>query len=426
MSKFPFWKAAIWNALVLLFLPIFILAAVLPSRHRRTLVWGSIPILTNKYWSDAMREVGHDSVTIMQAYFSINARSDFDRYFEDFAPSFLPLTLQRGLGGCLALCWVLRRARAVHLSFLGFALDSTFAWRLEAWLFKRAGVRVVILPFGADFYVYSRLIDTSLRYGLLASYPDLALHEARTVCRLDHWSTHADAVVAGMMVDGLGRWDVALNQFFVIDTAAWTARQHYSTTNGRNGAVRVLHTPNHRGFKGTEFLVAAVDTLRTEGLQVELVMLERVPNTVVRETMGQVDILAEQFLATGYALSGIEGMASGLPVMANLEHAAYTQVFRRFGFLDECPILSTTPETLVDQLRLLVTRPDLRQALGEASRAFAVKYHGFQTAQYLFGSIYDRLDGKDVDLINLFHPLKSDFNNRTPRIVHPLRNNLFL
>ena len=426
MSRFAPWKALLWNLLALAFLPVFILAAIIPSRSRKTLVWGTIPVISNKYWSEAMRQAGHHSMTIMQAYFSINRRDDFDRYFEDFAPSFLPLTLRRGLGSCLALCWVLRHAKVVHLSFLGFALDSTILWRMETWLFRRAGVKVVILPFGADFYVYSRLIDSSLRYGLLASYPHLALCEARTLRRVDHWSVRADAVVAGMMVDGLGRWDVALNQFFVVDTDSWPAVARYTDCDGRNGPVRVLHTPNHRGFKGTEFLVDAVDRLQAEGLQVELVLLEGVPNAVVRQTMAEVDILAEQFLATGYALSGIEGLSSGLPVMANLEHQAYTQVFRRFGFLDECPIFSTTPETLADHLRVLVTRPELRRALGEASRQFAVKYHGFAMAQHLFSSIYARFAGADVDLINLFHPLKGEYNRRTPRVEHPLRNNLLI
>jgi hypothetical protein len=140
--------------------------------------------------------------------------------------------------------------------------------------------------------------------------------------------------------------------------------------------------------------------------------------------MQTVDILAEQFIGIGYALSAIEGMASGLPVMANLEHEAYTRVYRRYGFLDECPVLSTSPETLVDNLRALVTDPALRETLGRASRAFAEKYHSYEMARYLFGSIHDRIvHGKDVDLINLFHPLKSEYNRRTPLIAHPLNEN---
>ncbi|MCH8615850.1 hypothetical protein LZ016_07020 [Sphingomonas sp. SM33] len=252
MSRLPLGKAILWNLAVIAFLPLFFLAALVPSRKRKSLVWGSMPLISNKYWSKAMQQAGYASVTVMQNHFPINERSDFDLYFEDFAPAFLPAKARFGLGGCIALCWVLRNARVVHISFLGFALDATLCWRLESWLFRRAGVRVVVMPFGGDFYIYSRIVDTSLRYGLLASYPDLALREGRTTKRVDHWSRRADAVVAGMMIDGLGRWDVTLNQFFVVDTDAWTAKPRYSAHDGRTGPVRVLHTPNHRGFKGTE------------------------------------------------------------------------------------------------------------------------------------------------------------------------------
>ena len=96
----------------------------------------------------------------------------------------------------------------------------------------------------------------------------------------------------------------------------------------------------------------AVEKLKVKGLKIELVLLEKVPNDRVRELMQECDILAEQFIATAYAFSGIEGMASGLPVMANLESEYYTRVYRRYSFLNECPILSTTPETLEQNLEL--------------------------------------------------------------------------
>jgi hypothetical protein len=135
------------------------------------------------------------------------------------------------------------------------------------------------------------------------------------------------------------------------------------------------------------------------------------------------DILAEQFII-GYAFSGIEGMASGLAVMSNLSGEAYTRVFRRYAYLNECPILSTTPETIKDNLRALVTNPHLREQLGRAGRAYVEKYHSYATAHYFFGAIYDRLlHGKPVDLMNLYHPLKSAYN-QTPAVVsHPLIEN---
>jgi isocitrate dehydrogenase kinase/phosphatase len=71
-----------------------------------------------------------------------------------------------------------------------------------------------------------------------------------------------------------------------------------------------------------------------------------------------------------------------------------------------------------------VRNPALRKTLGHAGRAYVEKYHSYEMAQYLFGSIYRRiLFNEEIDLASLFHPLKSDFNRRLPRIEHPLVEN---
>ena len=411
------------SLLTLLMAPVFLLAAALPSRKREKLIWGSAPLISNKYWSEALKEAGRPSLTLMEDFYShINRREDFDLLFEDFAPAWLPRKIQMGLGTCFALIFVLRNARVVHIPFSGFALNNVLLWKLESRLFRLAGIKIVVMPFGADFYMYSRVMDTTLRYGLLASYPGLAKAEAKISRRVEHWCRHADAVIAGFLIDGLGRWDVTLPQMFSIDTKRWQPKTVYSDADGSKGSVRILHTPNHRGYKGTEFIVAAVEQLKREGLQVELILLERVMNDEVRRVMSEVDILAEQIIFTGYALSGIEGMASGLPVLANLQPGPYTDLFRRYAFLEECPILSTTVESVTDNLRILVTNPALRETLGRAGRAYAEKYHSYRSAEYLFGSVHRKLlDGADVDLINLFHPLKSDYSSGFPPIEHPLR-----
>lgn len=415
------WKRLVWNAIILLFLPVFLVAAILPSGRRKQLVWGPEPGIGNKYWSQSMKDVGYDSVTLMSDNYGINRREDFDLYYPDFVPFPLPKGLRWAIGSCLAMVYVLRRASVIHTSYWGFAIGLSAFWRTESFFFRLSGAKVVILGFGGDIYLYSKVQDTSLRYGLLASYPGLARQESLTARRIEYWTRHADIILVGYMIDGIGRWDVTTNSVYMVDTAAWQPKQHYEMHDGLSGPVKILHAPNHRGFKGTEFIIDAVEKLKAEGLHAELVLVEKIPNERMKTLMHEVDILTDQCIMTGYALNTMEGMASGLPVVANLEHEAYTRVFRRYGFLDECPIFSTTPETLVDNLRTLVRNPELRRTLGKAGREFAAKYHSPQMAQYLFTSIYDKiLDGKDVDLMNLFHPLKSDYVRRTPRVRHPL------
>lgn len=373
-----------------------------------------------------MRQAGWDSITLMSMVPRVKRQKNDGLYFDDLVPDWirLPTWLKPELAPGFAMLYIIQNARVLHLSYQGGPFGQTFLWWLEAYLFRWAGIKIVVLPFGGDAYMYSQVIDISLRHGLLLSLPNAVKQESSIAKRVHYWNKHADVVLTGFMVDGMGRWDIPINNMLCINTDEWKPKSNYTFYDGRNGPVKVIHTPNFRGFKGTEFLIQAVKELQAEGLQVELTLLEGVPNDKVRELMQEVDILAEQFIATAYALSGIEGMASGLPVLSNLEHEAYTRIFRRYAFLNECPILSTTPETIKQNLRVLVTNPELREQLGRAGRKYVEKYHSYTTAQYLFGSIYDKiLHGKDVDLMNLFHPLKSEYKHKTPVIKHPLIEN---
>lgn len=411
-----------------LMLPMLALLCIaLRALRSRRLVWCPVPLINNKYLSNAMREAGWESDTFMSEYYAtINTRRDFDRYIDDLMPGgAASFWIWRLLRSYVVFAVAVARYGVFHIPFSGGFLGSTPIWRFEPGLLALANRKVILLPYGGDFYRYSTIIDPSLRHALLLSYPDAARNEKFIDERVALWLRTANIVVGSFMFDGIGRWDVIPASYLVIDTSEWLPRKKYSDADGRNGVVKVVHTPNHRGFKGTEFLVAAVESLREEGLKIELLLMEKVPNEKVREVLrNEADIIAEQFICTGYAMSAIEGMASGLPVMSNLDNEVYTRVLRRYSYLDLCPILSTTPETLKNNLRVLITSPKLRRQLGLAGRDYVEVFHSYSAAQYMFGAIYKRiLDGEPVDLLNLFHPLKSLYGRSKNTVALPLREN---
>lgn len=411
----------------LLALPYLVVISLMHVGNRSRLIWGPVPIINHKYWSEAMKKAGWDSLTLMDGHFAINERSDFDVYFDDLMPGWVPKPIRRAVAPYRACAFAIRNARVLHIPFSGGPLGSTPFWRVEAHLLKLAGIRTVVVPHGGDSYRYSTVEDASLRHALLASYPHQARREGEISARVFYWSKYADAVIVGFGIDGIPRWDVTINNMIAIDVDAWKPRSTYSLNDGVNGPVRVFHSANHRGYKGTEFIVRAVEALRSKGLDVLLELAEGLTNREVRTRLQQCDVAVEQLLYTGYALAGIEAMACGLPVIANLEDESRTALFRRYAFLNQCPILSAGPETIEKQLELLITNPDLREQLGKAGRQYVDRFHSYKTAQYLFGSIYRViLDGENIDLHNLFNPITSDFVSRQDPIGHPLVLNQFV
>lgn len=385
---------------------------------RPRLFWGSVPILNNKYWAAAMRRAGYVSQTFTTDFYnSINARKDWDLLLSEEYRQY-PSLLRPYMG----FLRVLREYDIVFISSEGVFIGGTWLGQFQAHLFRAAGIKVVVIPYGADSYVYRSIRSTSLLYGLLSSYPQMARKQEAVARRVAYWCRHADAVIPGFMgPDGFGRWDVLIPTQLFIDHEEWHASRK---KRGLDDEVVICHSPNHRGFKGTEFVVEAVSRLRAEGVKVRLKLLEHMQNAEVRRVLQEeADILVEQLVYTGHGLNGLEGLATGLPVVANLEDEQYTLPMRRWSYLGECPVVSASPESLVSVLRELIARPDLRATLGRAGRQYVEKYHGLDSAAYLFEAVIDYVYGRRESLINLYHPLLGEYPRRLPTVEHPLANN---
>lgn len=367
-----------------------------------------------------MQAAGFDSTTFVTDFYPVNKREDWDHVLGELF-TWAPTALR----SYLAFFQALFRYDVFFLSFDGFFIGRTRFAHLQARLFRMAGKKTVVIPYGSDAYVYRRVRSLGNLHGLLMSYPGAAREQERMGRAVEYWCANADVVLpTGMGPDGFGRWDTLLPSSVFIDLNQWQPSNRRSMADGTTAPVTITHAPNHRGFKGTEFVTEAVRLLKEEGLKVELRLLEKVSNTEVRRILREdTDILIEQLIHTSYGLNGIEGLASGIPVVCNLEDDAHVLPMRRWSYLGECPMVSASPENLVVVLRKLITRPQLRQTLGRASRAYAEKYHGFDSAQYLFTNVIEYAYGRRDSIINLYHPLLGEYPRRSPKVQHPLVNN---
>lgn len=387
-----------------------------PGKKIPRLCWGPVPLISNKYWSAALKERFFSETFMWNHFDTINKEDDFDLYIKDIYRAY-----PNFIRPYLAAFKVIKDYDIIHIPVSGGSLSNTPICYFEGWLYRMSGIKVIVIPYGADAYCYSKIKNPAWQHGLICSYPALATAEREILRKLRYWEENADAVIPGVMGgDGFARWDVLVPSQIVTDIEQWKAKKNYNDANGVDGVVRICHAPNHRGCKGTEYVVQAVEQLRDSGLQVELLLLEKMKNECVRQIFhDQCDILIEQLLVDGYAMTAIEGMSTGLPVLGNIGTGGYSDMLRWFSFLGECPIVGVNPDTLEKILRTLITKPDSRRKLGQAGRVYAEKYHSYKTAQYLFSAVYDRVwFGKEVDLINLFHPIYGKYSEHRPKVEH--------
>jgi dTDP-4-amino-4,6-dideoxygalactose transaminase len=148
------------------------------------------------------------------------------------------------------------------------------------------------------------------------------------------------------------------------------------------GEILILHgfanltTRGHEGAdpKGTRRILAAIETLRQEGLKVRPLLLHSVPSRDVRFLQVQADIVVDQLYFGRYGAQARECLMLGKPVVGFLKQDG-GESGEAAQCLRDCPIVNATEETLVAVLRALCLDPERRRVLGAASRSFALKWH---------------------------------------------------
>jgi len=133
--------------------------------------------------------------------------------------------------------------------------------------------------------------------------------------------------------------------------------------------LRIVHAANHRMFKGTRYLIEAVEQLRAEGEPVELVLVEHVSNAKALELYRSADIIFDQCLLGGFGYFALEGMALGKPVMTFVRHPE-----RYLLRPEECPLLFTHVSTLKQDIRALLHRRGDLPDIGRRGRAYIERH----------------------------------------------------
>jgi glycosyltransferase involved in cell wall biosynthesis len=336
---------------------------------------GPVPIVSIHYAARADRLRGYDSETLVYRTYRISARDHFDRDLTRWTR--IPLLGQLVPYG--AFLWALPRYDLFVFFFDGGLLGETPAWRLELPLLRLAGKRVIVHPYGGDARLASRTRSRGGWNAYSEIEPGREDRDETTVAeRVRALSAGADAVLGSAdLVEDLPRVDGMFP--YPIDVDEWRP-----VPSPEADVVRVLHAPNHPEYKGTRHVEQAVEQLRAEGEPVELVLVQGLPLDRARREYESAHVAVDQLLIGAYAQFAIECMAIGRPVVCHLSprFAAHHPEWA------EAPIVSATPDTIVDELRRLVRDRALREQLGRRGPEYVRRHHSLEAVGAALAPIY--------------------------------------
>lgn len=335
------------------------------SRRVRS-VWTGSPIITIGVNARAEGMLGCDSTSIVtQTYYLTQA---FDRNLSDLRS--LPL-----VGWLLPYAFFVWACTAVDR--LHFFCDQGILptsrrllfHPIELRVYRLLGLQVFLWTYGADV----RTRDATLALGEPNCCTDCTQVGLACICDdilQQRWfrmlSRHATAVFSmGDMTrytpgsrNDLFFWPIDLE----VQGGARYAPAYPDGAAGR--PLRIVHAPNHRDFKGTKHLEAAITELRAEGELVELVMVEGVPNAEALRLYRSADVIFDQCMIGFHGYFALEAMALGKPVMCFIRERSWLLD------PDRCPIVNVTMRTLKEDIRRLAHSRAKLPKIGRQGRAY--------------------------------------------------------
>ena len=249
---------------------------------------------------------------------------------------------------------------------------------LELFAYRILGIRLLIWTYGAD--IRSRTITRQL--GNPNCCIDCSSVGIACICDDDsakkNFSRVASfATVVFSMGDMIEYTPGSRNDMFFwpIDLSIQDGKRYqprYPTAVSEK-PLRIAHAPNHQEFKGTKYFLTAIESLRREGVGIELVLVEGVPNHQALEIYRSVDVIFDQCLIGFHGYFALEAMALGKPVMCFIRKPDDYLLHP-----EKCPIINTHVNTLKEDLKCLVHRRSELEEIGRQGRQYVEKHYSLE------------------------------------------------
>ena len=142
--------------------------------------------------------------------------------------------------------------------------------------------------------------------------------------------------------------------------------------NRASETVVIMHGPSLPQSKGTKYVESAIEEIE-KLRKIKFVLLKDMDHDEVVEKLGEADIVIDQLLNGDYGLASIEALARGSAVVTYIADSL------KSAYPSSLPIVSATPDTLVDVLLDLIDNPEKRNEIAKQGYAYAYGVHSLES-----------------------------------------------
>lgn len=147
----------------------------------------------------------------------------------------------------------------------------------------------------------------------------------------------------------------------------------------------IVHAPSNKDLKGTTYVVDAINRLKKEGVDFQFIQIEDQPYEKALQLYQKATIVVDQLRVGSFANLSLEAMAMGKPVICYIREDLVKT------YPPELPIVNANPDTIYQQLKMLLHYSERWESLGKRGRKYVEKHHSLEKVAKQLTAIYRKL-----------------------------------
>lgn len=164
-----------------------------------------------------------------------------------------------------------------------------------------------------------------------------------------------------------------ISSFLPYAIAGWYEIQKIPYSIGKN--ITIIHSPTNRGFKGSSYIIRGIENLKKRYKNIELILIENVPNKEAIELYKKADLVIDQVLAGWYGGFAVEVMKMGKPVAVYIRDEDLKFVPEAMAKDLKEAIINITPSNIESVLEEYMQNTGLLVQKAEAGLEYVHKWH---------------------------------------------------
>jgi glycosyltransferase involved in cell wall biosynthesis len=152
-----------------------------------------------------------------------------------------------------------------------------------------------------------------------------------------------------------------------------------------NPSPLIVHAPTLRNLKGTEFVLDAVNELKSSGIPHDFKLIEGMSHQETKQLLLQADIVIDQLRIGACGYITIEAMALGKPVICYIRDDLLKKYPEAF------PVINANPDTITNVLKDVINKKNEWKQLGVKGRSYVENFHNIHKAVDRYIEIYGKL-----------------------------------